>query len=296
MDRRSHLKSLAVLGLSALTSGRIEMDVLKRTIPSTGEPIPVVGLGTWQTFDASPNEYSPLREVLKNLAAGGCSVVDSSPMYGRSEETVGTLSTELGLNKSLFMATKVWTQGKENGVRQMNESLSLLQRKSIDLMQIHNLTDWKTHLPTLRQWKESGKIRYIGITHYTESAYPQMEAIMNSVDLDFIQVNYSILSRGCEKRILPLAQEKKIAVLINRPFEEGAVFKRVKGMTLPDWCAETEIRSWGQFFLKFILSNPAVTCVIPGTANPRHMLDNSGAAIGKLPTENQKMEMIKVVS
>jgi diketogulonate reductase-like aldo/keto reductase len=276
----------------------MQKEIIKRPIPTTKEQLPVVGLGTWQTFDVAENapDLSALRDVLKTLNAHGGQVIDSSPMYGRSEAVVGDLSDEINLNSSFFLATKVWTQGRENGIRQMDESMRLLGRKKLDLMQIHNLTDWRTHLPTLRKWKEEGKIRYLGITHYTESAYPQIEQILRTTTIDFLQVNYSIMSRIAEQTILPLAQEKQVAVLINRPFEEGAVFQRVKGKKLPDWCAEADIKSWGQFFLKFILSNPAVTCVIPGTSKPHHMLDNISAGYGILPTDKQKADMIRYVS
>jgi diketogulonate reductase-like aldo/keto reductase len=269
-----------------------------REIPSTGEQLPVVGLGTWQTFDAgnSPEEREPLKNVLKTLVEKGGSVVDSSPMYGSSEEVVGDLSTALDLNSKLFIATKVWTSGKENGIRQMNESFEKLKRKQIDLMQVHNLLDWQTHFPTLRDWKATGKIRYIGITHYTESAYTNVEQILKNNTVDFLQINYSLLSRKAEERLFPLAQEKKVAVLINQPFEEGALFQRVKGKQLPEWAKEFDCASWGQFFLKFILSHPAVTCVIPGTSKPHHMADNLGAAFGKLPDQQHRDQMIKLIN
>ncbi len=181
------------------------------------------------------------------------------------------------------------------GIQQMNHSFELLQRKKIDLLQIHNLVDWQTHLKTLRAWKEQGKIRYIGITHYTESAYDSIEQILKNTPLDFLQINYSMLSRRAEERLFPLAQEKKVAVIINQPFEEGALFNRVKGKTLPEWATEFDCKSWGQFFLKFILFNPAITCVIPGTSKPHHMLDNLGAAMGKLPTAKHRDQMLKVI-
>lgn len=300
MDRRTCLQSLSALGLLPLTSAWLGMDVpiLKRSIPSANEKIPVVGLGTWQTFDAGDDEAerAPLKEVLKTLVEKGGSVVDSSPMYGSSEKVVGDLSTALNLNDKLFIATKVWTSGEQAGINQMNNSFALLKRKTIDLMQIHNLVDWQTHIKTLRDWKAQGKIRYIGITHYTESAYATIEQILKTTPVDFLQINYSILSRQAADRLFPLAQEKKIAIIINQPFEEGELFKRVKGKTLPEWAKEFDCHSWAQFFLKFILAQPAVTCVIPGTSKPQHMADNLGAAFGKLPTQDHLSRMANVVA
>ena len=272
--------------------------ISKRSIPSTLEKLPAVGLGTWQTFDVGQNERerTPLKAVLQTLIEKGGTVVDSSPMYGNSEKVVGDLSTELGLNNKLFIATKVWTRGEQEGIKQMNNSFALLQRQKIDLMQIHNLVDWQTHLKTLREWKEQGKIRYIGITHYTESAYASIEEILKTTSVDFLQINYSMLSRRAEERLFPLAQEKKVAIIINQPFEEGALFNRVKGKMVPEWAKEFDCNSWGQFFLKFILFHTAVTCVIPGTSKPHHMLDNLGAAFGKLPTEKHRDQMLKLMS
>jgi diketogulonate reductase-like aldo/keto reductase len=271
-------------------------EILTRKIPVTGEALPAVGLGTWQTFDvAGASEKEPLREVLRTLVDKGGKVVDSSPMYGRSEEVVGDLSTEMGINQKLFIATKVWTNGKENGIRQMNDSFRLMRREKIDLMQIHNLTDWETHLKTLREWKEKGKIKYIGITHYTEGAHERIASIIEREKVDFIQVNYNLLDRYAEKRLLPLAQDKNIAVLINQPFESGSLFQKVRGKELPGWAKDFDCNSWGQFFLKFILSNPAVTCVIPGTSKPHHMLDNLGAAFGRLPSQAQREQMVSVL-
>lgn len=298
MNRRTSLKTLSALSLLPLNSVGLSMidSILKRPIPSSNETIPVIGLGTWQTFDVGEDEAerTPLKAVLKTLIQKGGSVVDSSPMYGRSEKVVGDLSTETKLNEKLFIATKVWTSGEKEGIRQMNNSFALLQRKKIDLMQIHNLMDWQTHLKTLRAWKEQGKIRYIGITHYTESAYSSIEEILRTTQLDFLQINFSLLSRKAAERLFPLAQEKKVAVIINQPFEEGALFSKAKGQSLPEWSTEFDCNSWGQFFLKFILSHPAVTCAIPGTSKPHHMLDNIGAAFGKLPTEKHREQMIKL--
>jgi diketogulonate reductase-like aldo/keto reductase len=236
-----------------------------------------------------------LKEVLATLDRKGGKVVDTSPMYGFSEKNVGKLSTDLGINQNLFLATKVWTTGKERGIEQMNNSLSLMKREKLDLMQIHNLVDWKTHIKTLREWKEKGKIKYIGITHYQPSAYAEMESIMNSEPLDFIQVNYNIAERESSERLLPLAQEKKIAVIISQPFGVGKLFRRVQDKKLPSWASEFDCNSWAQFFLKYVASHPAVTCVIPGTGNPEHMLDNIQAAYGRLPDEKQRERMVKEV-
>jgi diketogulonate reductase-like aldo/keto reductase len=272
------------------------MEIIKRPVPSSGEMLPVVGLGTWQTFDVrNDTEKDPLRRVLSTLVKHGGKLVDSSPMYGESERVVGELSEALKLNASLFMATKVWTVGKENGIRQMKESLQLLKRKSIELMQIHNLTDWSQHLTTLRSWKEDGIIRYIGITHYTESAYGQIEKILREHPIDFLQINYSLGARQAAERLFPLAIEKKVAVLINRPFEEGSLFRKFKGQSLPPWSSEIGCESWGQIFLKFILAQPAVTCVIPGTSNPDHLLDNLNAGKGQFPDARLQQKMIELL-
>ena len=276
----------------------MQQTLLKRTIPTTGEKLAAIGVGTWQTFDVSDfsDEREPLKEVLRTLVNKGGSVVDSSPMYGRSEEVVGDLSAEMKINDKLFIATKVWTTGRDNGIRQMNDSLSLMKREKIELMQIHNLTDWQTHLKTLRDWKESGKIKYIGLTHYTDSAHDRLASIITSENVDFIQVNYNLLERNAEQRLLPLAMDKGVAVLINQPFESGSLFERVKGKSLPSWVKEFDCTSWAQFFLKYILSNPAVTCAIPGTAKPHHMIDNMGAAFGKLPDQKQRRMMVDLIS
>jgi len=265
-----------------------------RIIPSSSEEIPVIGLGTWQTFDVgdTQEERAPLEEVLQTLIKYGGSVIDSSPMYGRSEKVVGDLTTKLKLKSSIFEATKVWTTGEEEGVRQMDESMQLLQANPIELMQIHNLVDWKTHLKTLRRWKEEQKVKYIGITHYHKGGYSEMEEIMKTETLDFIQINYNLAVRDAEERILPLAKDKGIAVLINRPYAGGSLFRTFKGKPLPDWAAEFDAASWGQFFLKFILANPAVTCVIPGTSKAKHMKDNAQAGFGRLPSPEHLKRMI----
>jgi diketogulonate reductase-like aldo/keto reductase len=269
-----------------------------RTIPCSGEALAVVGVGTWQTFDvgAGTGERDPLKEVLRTLVAQGARVLDSSPMYGRSEEVAGELSTELNLNERLFLATKVWTVGEDAGIRQMSDSFRLLRRRQIDLIQIHNLVDWQTHLKTLRRWKEQGKIRYVGITHYYDSAHAALSAVIKSQSVDFVQVNYNLANRNAERYLLPLAQEMNVAVLINRPFEEGYLFSRVRGRSLPEWAKDFDCLDWTQFFLKFILSHPAVTCVIPGTSRASHLLENLSAARGKLPTEDQRRNMTRYMS
>lgn len=269
-----------------------------RKIPKSNEKIPVVGLGTWQTFDVgnSSSERAPLKEVLNVLIEHGGSVIDSSPMYGRSEKVVGELTTELNIKDKIVEATKVWTTGREEGIRQMNTSMNLMQANPIDLMQIHNLVDWKTHLSTLRKWKEERKIRYIGITHYHKGAYTEMEEIMKNEPLDFIQINYNVAVRDAAERILPLAKDKGIAVLINRPYQGGSLFRTTKNKTLPAWAEEFDATTWGQIFLKFILANPAVTCVIPGTSKAKHMLDNVQAGFGKLPTPEHQDKIIKLIS
>ena len=275
----------------------MESKIAKRKIPTTQEELPCVGIGTWQTFDvgSSDAERNPLKEVLQKFIENNGSVIDSSPMYGASEKVVGDLSQELKINNKLFIATKVWTSGEEAGIKQMNDSFSLLKRDRMDLMQIHNLMDWQTHLKTLRKWKEQGKVRYIGLTHYTDSNHDTVASVIKNNPVDFIQINYNLLDRHAEEKLLPLAQELKVAVIINRPFEEGALFGRVKGKALPEWASEFDCTSWAQLFLKFILSNPAVTCVIPGTSKITHLLDNLKAGVGKLPDSTHKKKMIELI-
>jgi diketogulonate reductase-like aldo/keto reductase len=295
-SRRQYLATLGGLFLTPLLAAMKtgQPSLLQRSIPSTGEMLPAVGVGTWQTFDVgeSDTDRKPLREVLTRMISMGARVIDSSPMYGRSEHVVGELSTELKLNEKLFIATKVWTTGEEAGVRQMNESYASLKRQTIDLMQVHNLVDWQTHIKTLRKWKESGKIRYIGITHYIDSAHETLAQIIRNNPIDFVQVNYNLLDTHADEGLFQTAQERKVAVIINRPFQEGALFDRVRGKTLPAWASEFDCNSWAQFFLKFILSHPAVTCAIPGTSKVSHLLDNLGAAMGRLPDEKQRKRML----
>jgi diketogulonate reductase-like aldo/keto reductase len=271
--------------------------MLKRPIPRSGELLPAVGLGTWQTFDVGPDagERAQLSEVLRLFVEMGGSVVDSSPMYGNAETVVGDLATELGVQKSLFIATKVWTSGHEAGIRQMQTSMQRLRADPIDLMQVHNLLDLQTQLKTLRKWKQAGKIRYLGVTHYREDAFDALERLIKSEKLDFVQLNYNIIARDAERRVLPAAADNATAVLINRPFEGSSLFGKVKGKSLPPWAAEFDCESWSQFFLKYILSHPAVTCPIPATRNPKHLADNMRAGYGRLPDGKMRVKMVEYV-
>jgi diketogulonate reductase-like aldo/keto reductase len=297
MTRRECLSTLGAVGLSSrLSSFSLkETPLLTRPIPSTDEKLPVIGVGTWQTFNVGSSEADrqPLKQVLKTLFENGGQVIDSSPMYGQSEAVVGDLSTDLNLNDRFFMATKVWTTGKENGISQMQHSLRLLKRQRMDLMQIHNLVDWQTHLKTLAQWKKEGLVRYIGITHYTDSMHATLANLIKQNKIDFVQVNYNLLDRNADRALFPVARANGVAVIVNRPFEEGALFQKIKGENLPEWAAEFDCKSWAQFFLKFILSHPDVTCTIPGTSKAHHLLDNLQAGQGKLPDPALRLRMIK---
>jgi len=279
-----------------------------RPIPHGGEALPVIGLGTWQTFDVGEDagQRAPLRQVLDGFLAAGARVIDSSPMYGRAEGVVGDLlaaraaggsrpATATRPSPSPFLATKVWTSGRAAGEAQMRRSMKLLRAERLDLLQVHNLVDWKTHLDTLRGWKKQGLVRYIGVTHYQLGAFAELERIVAKEGVDFVQLPYSIVTREAEARLLPAAAAAGVAVLVMRPFEEGELFARVRGKPLPPWAADFDCGSWAQFFLKFILAHPAVTCPIPATANPRHLADNLAAAHGRLPDEPTRKKMIAVL-
>jgi aryl-alcohol dehydrogenase-like predicted oxidoreductase len=261
----------------------VKMDT--RPIPSTGERLPVVGCGTYVGFDAEPgtDAYRELPAVLQALFDAGGSVVDSSPMYGRAETTVGELLEASQAHGRAFLATKVWTSSRERGIEQMKQSMKRLKTKPIDLMQIHNLVDWRAHLVTLKDWKQQGTIRYLGVSHYTPSAYPQLEAVMREQALDVVQLNYSVDEREAEARLLPLAADRGIAIIVNRPFGGGGLLGNLARRPLPGWAADIGCTSWAQVLLKFVLSHPSVTCVIPGTGRARHMADNAAAGSGPLP-------------
>jgi diketogulonate reductase-like aldo/keto reductase len=298
--RRQTLKNLsaAMIALNFPERGLPMADVREkmrtRLIPSTREPLPVVGCGTYRTFDvgATPEERAPLLEVLKMLFAAGGSVIDSSPMYGTAESVVGGLLAQAQNRSRAFLATKVWTSGQRAGLDQINRSFKLLQDRRIDLIQVHNLLDWKVQLSTLRDLKSAGRIRYIGITHYSTSAFAEVESVLRSETLDFLQINYAMNDTAAEQRILPLAADRGVAVIVNQPFGGGGLLAGLRNRPLPSWAQEIDCQSWPQVLLKFVLSHPAVTCAIPGTARPEHMLDNIGAGFGRTPDAALRARMI----
>jgi diketogulonate reductase-like aldo/keto reductase len=301
LDRRDFLRLAAAAALLARPrKAQAENEMLTRPIPKTGEALPVIGLGTYQTFDVAPGQRGPLVPVMRRYLELGGRVIDSSPMYGQSEAAVGDVLAQIadqtGKPPSTFIATKVWTSGKAEGEAQMAESTRRLGGR-VDLMQIHNLVDWKTHLETLRAMKAKGTIRYIGVTHYATSAFGEIEAIMKGGAVDFIQIPYSIVLREAERRILPAAAQNRVAVLVMRPFEKGDLFDRFKGKPLPPQWVTDEIgcASWAQLFLKFILGHPAVTAPIPATASAKHLEDNMAAGRGPLPTEEQRRKIAALV-
>ena len=296
------MRRAAFLGLAgAALIGRpihAQIKMQTRPIPSSGQQLPVVGVGTWQTFNVGddPAKRAQLAEVLRVLFEAGGSVIDSSPMYGSSEQVVGDLLKAGRFRDRAFVATKVWTSGRDAGIAQMRNSMALMAADGllggpIDLMQVHNLVDWKTHLATLRAWKKDGHVRYLGVTHYTPSAYGELEAVMRAEPLDFVQLNYSLDDRQAEQRLLPLAAERGMAVIVNMPFGGGGLIRRMSGRPLPDWAGEIGAATWAQILLKFVLGHPAVTCVIPGTSRPEHMKDNAAAALGVLPDAAMRNRM-----
>ncbi len=294
----------AVLRLGALTaasllmpeptqSARAEAALRTRPVPSTGEPLPVVGLGTWQGFDVAgdPAAIDEARDALRALAAAGGRVIDSSPMYGSAESVAGQLVHELGIRDRVFVATKVWTEGRNAGRAQMDASMKKLRVERLDLMQVHNLVDTGTHLGTLKDWKAAGRVRYVGVTHYHAGAHAALETVVRSGEVQFVQVNYSLAEPEADRRLLQAAADKGVAVIVNRPFAEGAMFRRAKGKPLPPFAVELGCETWAQFFLKWILGHPAVTCAIPGTRNAKHLADNLGAARGPLPDAGARRRM-----
>ena len=267
--------------------------MVKRRIPSSGELVPVIGMGSSNTFDVgtAADERAPLLEVLRALHEAGGTVIDTSPMYGRSETVLGDLINQLHPQPPFWMATKVWTRGREAGARQINESMRVLRADSLDLLQIHNLLDWREHVPTLRTLQDAGKVRHLGVTHYRADAHLDLEKVLAAERFDCVQINYSLAEPEAAQRLLPFCRDNGIGVIVNRPFADGAMFDRVKNKPLPDWADELGIYSWGQYFLKWVISHPAVTCVIPATSRARHMQDNCRAGFGPLPDAKQRERM-----
>lgn len=306
MNRRQILQLLAatVTGFPAVARNAYSVTsvgttaMLNKKIPSSPETLPVIGLGTWQTFDVgtSAAQRQPLEEVLREFVALGGKLIDSSPMYGKSEEVVGDLTAKLGLQQKLFVATKVWTSGKAQGVAQMEASMRKLRAKPIDLMQVHNLLDAAVHLETLQQWKRQGLVRYVGITHYTASGHDEVARIITAQPVDFIQINYSVGEREAEQRLLPLAIERGVAVIANRPFVSGDLFRRLRSKPLPSWAAEIDCDSWAQLLLKFVVSHPAITCAIPATSKVAHLRDNMKAGYGRMPDEKMRARIAAAVN
>ena len=299
LSRRQFIRNLSLLSAGVVMMPKNifgeNRQPINHAIPSTGERIPVVGMGTSRTFDVGddPDARARLGQVLQVFFDNGGALIDSSPMYGSSEKVVGDLLKTISKKKKLFAATKVWIEGKQNGIDQMQESMRLMGVAVMDLMQIHNLVDWKSHLPTLRQWKQEGKIRYIGITTSHGRSHAELMQILRTEKMDFVQFTYNIGNRTAEDNLLPLAADRGIATLINRPFQRGDLFRKVKGKALPEWTKEFDCDSWAQFFLKYVVSHPAVTCVIPATSKVHHMEDNMAANFGKLPSTSMRKRMLQ---
>lgn len=291
------LTDASVRDTRSIGAARQQAAMIRRPIPSSGESIPVVGLGTWQTFDVGGEaaERSSLRSVLRSFASLGGTVVDSSPMYGTSQAVLGDLAGETGLLGELWVATKVWIRGQEEGIAQMEQSMAELRSPQIQLMQVHNLVDVAAHLDTLEAWKAEGRIRYVGITTSSARQYAEMEDLLDDDRLDFIQVNYSLAERSSAERVLPKAAERGVAVMVNRPFAGGRLFRELGRQPLPDWADEIEATAWSQIFLKYILSHPAVTVAIPATSDPEHLRENMGGGIGSLPSEELRGRMERLL-
>lgn len=296
--RRQFIQTLTLLGAAAVglpLTALGSKSMLMKAIPSSGEKIPVIGMGSSRTFEVGDDQEQRARltQVLQSFFDQGGTVIDTSPMYGSSEQVLGELLANVQHKQSLFMATKVWTEGRQEGIAQMQQSMDLLHTPVIDLMQIHNLLDWKVHWETLAEWKQQGRVRYIGITTHRGYDHDELAHVMQNYPIDFIQFSYSIANRKAEQRILPLAAERGIATMVNRPFQRGDLFRRVKGKELPAWAADLDCNSWGQFFLKFVISHPAVTCTIPATSKVHHMVDNMAAGYGRIPDDNQRKHMLE---
>jgi diketogulonate reductase-like aldo/keto reductase len=302
MTRREATKLMAGTAASLLAAPSLPAQgkgsLLQRAIPSSGEMLPVIGLGTSRVFNAvsSAAEREPLEQVVARLAKMGGKIVDTSPVYGRAEAVTGEIAAKLKLHDKLFLATKVWSSGKAEGIQQMGRSLDLLGKSKLDLIQVHNLTDWETQLATLQEWKKQGRIRYTGITHSTTSRQADVARVLERERVDFVQINYSLMEREADERVLPVAKDRGVGVIVNRPFGRGDLFGRVRGKSLPEWAAEIDCKSWAQFFLKWIVAHPTVTCAIPATSKPHHMEDNMQACFGRLPDEKMRQRMVEAMS
>ncbi len=295
MSRRSALcGALAALAAPSVASSAAQ-GRLYRQVPRTGEKIPIVGLGTYIAFDIAPREsdWAAAAQAVRAFLDGGGRLIDTSPMYGRAEAAIGELVAAAPLGGRAFLATKVWSPDADSGRRQVERSFALLRSARLDLVQVHNLLGYSAHLRLLRSLKERGRIRYIGATHYHDGGYDGLEAAIRSGALDFVQVNYSVAERGAERRILPLARDKGVAVIVNRPFAGGGLFGRVRARPLPPWAGEIGCASWAQLLLKFVVADTAVTCAIPGTRNPRLVLDNLGAALAPLPDPAMRRRIVR---
>jgi aryl-alcohol dehydrogenase-like predicted oxidoreductase len=294
LSRRRFLATTAALGAGVVvrTPGAAGA-AIRKPIPATGETLPVIGMGSSRTFDTDLGtaDRARLGEVLRLFFDGGGTLIDSSPMYGDAESVLGELLARTPGRDRLFAATKVWTDGRDDGIEQMKRSMQRMRVERFDLMQIHNLRDWATHLETLQAWKREGRIRYLGVTTSHGRFHDELERLLREHPFDFVQLSYSIGNREVERRLLPVAMERGVAVLVNRPFQRGALFRRVRGAALPAWAQEYGIGSWAQLFLKYAVSHPAVTCAIPATSKPKHMRDNMGAGFGPLPDAAARTRM-----
>ena len=301
LSRRDFLRLAGVALGSAILNPQCVLGfqdkMILRKIPRSGEALPAVGIGSYLTFDVSDtSDLEHVREVMRLFTDLGGRLVDSSPMYGLAESVIGDVTADLGINQELFFATKVWTSGRDSGIQQAQQSMSRMRTKKLDLLQVHNLLDVDTHLKWLHEWKQAGKIRYVGVTHYDAGAFLALEKYVTSKQVDFVQLNYSMAEREAEDRMLPAAAASGTAVIVNRPFAQASLFDRVKGRPLPEWTSEFDASSWAQFFLKYILANPAVTCVIPATRSPKHLEDNMGAGMGKVPDQKTRQRMLSLLN
>lgn len=300
MERRDSLAlGVAMAGAAMMNHGpataKNTVRMRTRVIPRTGERVPEVGLGTWQTFDvgAAKDERAPLAAVLERFFEVGGRVIDSSPMYGRAESVAGDLCNALGVDA--FFATKVWTSGREEGKAQIAQSMRRLRlgERPLDLLQVHNLLDLETHLPHLRELKDAGRVRHLGITHYALTRFPEMERLLKTKIFDFVQLPYSVRVREAEPRLLPVSRDTGTAVIVMRPFEEGSLFRAVSGKAVPAWAKEVGFESWAELFLAFILGHEAVTCVIPATSKPHHLEQNVRAGFGPTMNAEQRERLVR---